>query len=200
MLSNATILLVRHGEKENPSRPDEKGTDPFLSDLGWTRAQKYVDYFHSYSAEKIDGTDPVPITLGHLFASADHLDVSYRPHQTLQPLANATQLPLDLSYENSAYADLVKELAHPRRYDQANILICWHHGEIIDLATALLGAGSKKPPKLSAASDWPAKWPSDVFGWLMQIRYDVNGAAQSDWVRCINEHLMPDDTKDPPGP
>lgn len=200
MLDNATILLVRHAEKDNPAQDDSEGRDPFLNEIGWKRAKRYVEYFDAYAAEKTDGTDPKRITLTHLFASKDSAD-SYRPHQMLQPLANTNpKLPFNVSYDATAYLDLVtKELAHPK-YENAEILICWHHSVIIKLATALLSAGSKRPPKLSAASDWPTKWPKLVFGWVMQIRYDVDGAAQTDWVRCINPRLMPDDTEDPPGP
>jgi hypothetical protein len=201
VLQNATILLVRHAEKDNPSQPDKVGDDPFLSDMGWERADRYVGYFRQYQVTNVEGTESVPLALTHLFAAADHLNTSYRPHQTLQPLANATGLTIDVSIADANYPDLIAELAKPHKYDDATILVCWHHGEIIQLADGLLGAGGLPAPVLSPASTWPGQgtWPPDVFGWLMQIRYDNNGAAEADWVRCINERLMPDDTTDPPG-
>jgi hypothetical protein len=201
MLQNATILLVRHAEKDNPGQDDKEGDDPFLSDSGWQRAKHYVDYFSQYHVTSVDGRDAGPLKLTHLFAAADHLDTSYRPNQTLQPLSNAMGLPIDLSVADADYLDLIAELANPHKYDQATILVCWHHGEIVQLADGLLGAGGHPAPILSTASTWPAQgtWPGDVFGWLMQMCYDANGAADGDWARCINEHLMPDDKTDPPG-
>jgi len=38
-----------------------------------------------------------------------------------------------------------------------------------------------------------------VFGWVYQLMYAEDGTPDLDWVRCFNEHLMPDDTTDPPG-
>lgn len=200
MLSNATILVIRHGEKTNPCAKDAKGQDPFLDTMGWERSQRYVEYFQNYEAAKADGSDAAPITLTHLFAASDNLDTSYRPHETIQTLADATKLPFDVSVADANYAALVSELAKPQ-YDEASVLVCWHHGEIMELANALLMAGGQPAPVLSPDSAWPAEnsWPCEVFGWVLQIRYDSNGTTDAEWVRCINERLMPDDIVDPPG-
>ncbi len=48
-----------------------------------------------------------------------------------------------------------------------NILICWHHGDIPQLLSALGADPGKLLPK--------AKWPDAVFGWLIQLRYDETG-------------------------
>ena len=50
-------------------------------------------------------------------------------------------------------------------YTKQNILICWHHGEILDLANLLL---KKHPPP-----GWSTKWPGEVFGLLLWISYDA---------------------------
>jgi hypothetical protein len=42
-----------------------------------------------------------------------------------------------------------------------------------------------------------ATWPADVFGWLIELRYDAAGHLVE--TRCINENLMPDDNHNPPG-
>ena len=36
-----------------------------------------------------------------------------------------------------------------------------------------------------------SKWPDDVFGWLIQLRYDSAGNLIE--AKRINEHLLPDD-------
>jgi hypothetical protein len=200
MLSNATILLIRHAEKPgNPGAEDKEGDDPFLAPPGWNRSQRYVDYFQSFHASKADGSDPTPIALTNIFAAADNLNTSYRPHQTVQPLADATNLTLDVSIKDKQFEDLVTELQNGE-YDQANVLVCWHHGQIIQLGDALLTLGDTTPSDLSPDSTWPPEdgWPGGVFGWVLQIRYDSNGKVLVDWTRCFNQHLMPDDTTDPP--
>ena len=199
MLSNATILLIRHAEKPgHPAAADKQGDDPFLAPLGWQRSQRYVGYFRSFQARKADGSGSTPIALTNIIAAADNLNTSYRPHQTVQPLADATELPFDVSVTDKRFQDLVSML-QKGNYDEANVLVCWHHGQIIQLADALLAHGGVKPSQLPPDNTWPKPpWPGDVFGWILQIRYDSSGKVLPAWTRCFNERLMPDDTKDPP--
>ena len=65
------------------------------------------------------------------------------------------------------------------------ILICWHHGAIPELLDALGADAAHVLPK--------EKWPDDVFGWMIQLRYDENGKLIQ--AKCINENLMPEDSK-----
>jgi hypothetical protein len=205
MLDNTTILLVRHGEKDNPQDADEDGGDPFLNDVGWTRAQRYVDYFKKYRVTRVGDSDSTPFTLTHLVASADST-ASYRPHQTVQLVANAhPKAPFETDISNDDYQTLVDKLAGPASdiagssYSNADIVICWHHGKILDLARALLKSGGQdnwNPPK---ANTWPTnKWPADVFCWVLQICYDGKAAVRVDWTRCIDELLMPGDKNHKP--
>ncbi len=160
MPANATIYLIRHAEK-----PDSgKG----LSPAGEARAKAYVQYFQNM-------TDPAgkPIHWDYLFASEDS-DNSHRPKLTIKPLADAIQKSIDTEYADNHYADLVNHIKeHAKdRYANANLLICWHHGEILDLATALGASPADLPP----ASEWPKKWPGEVFGWLLKIYYKEDGS------------------------
>jgi len=34
-------------------------------------------------------------------------------------------------------------------------------------------------------------WPDTVFGWMIELRYDAAGRLSM--IKCIHEHLMPDD-------
>jgi hypothetical protein len=36
------------------------------------------------------------------------------------------------------------------------------------------------------------KWPQEVFGWVIQLRYDADGRLAE--AKRINENLMPDDS------
>jgi hypothetical protein len=180
MPANATIYLIRHAEKP--------GSGPGLSPAGQARAQAYVHYLQNQ-------TDPQGKTIrwDYLFASTDS-ENSDRPLLTITPLAKAIQKTIDSSYADKHYAKLEKDIRdNAKDYANRNILICWHHGEILDLAQALGAAPEGLPP----SSDWPDKWPGEVFGWLLKVYYDDHGALQNQQSQAINEHLMPDDTVDP---
>lgn len=197
-LANCTVLLVRHGEKPDGGTGDDAGGASGLSPAGQARAQAYVAYFQNYVALAAEGPRVMtPIVLDHLFAAKDSA-ASQRPRLTLEPLATALGKSIHDEVKDKDWQRLVDELAG---YQDANLLVCWHHGEILDLANALLAKGGIGDPKsLPAASAWPPrKWPGEVFGWVLQIVYDGDGNARPEWVRAINQQLMFDDTIDPPG-
>lgn len=150
MLANSTVLLIRHAEK-----PDSgKG----LSPMGQARADGYAAYFPSLPLSPKGHYD-------HLYASEDS-EKSHRPKLTLTPLAHALNMRIETPYLDKDYAKLADVLLDPvADYSKENILICWHHGEILKLAKRLL----KKPPP----HHWPTTWPGDVFGWLLWISYDA---------------------------
>jgi hypothetical protein len=180
MPANATIYLIRHAEK-----PD---SGPGLSPAGQARAQAYVQYLQNQT-----GPQGRPIRWNYLFASSDS-ENSDRPLLTITPLANAIQKTIDASYAEKHYDKLGKNIRdNAVNYANKNILICWHHGEILALAQTL-GAAAEGLP---SSSNWPANWPGEVFGWLLQVYYDDHGALQDEHSQAINEHLMPDDTMDP---
>lgn len=181
MPSNSTVLLIRHGEKP------ESGTG--LSPAGQARAQAYVAYFQNYS---IDGT---PIRLKYLFATADS-DDSHRPRLTITPLAKALGLEIDDKHADKDYGKVAHDLLTHPKYDGADVLVCWHHGEMLDLAAALGATADVLPP----SANWPAKWPGEVFGWVMQLHYGGDGKLVPAQTLCLNEELMFGDCgQDPPG-
>jgi hypothetical protein len=181
MPKNANILLVRHGEKP------QSGTG--LAPAGQARAQAYVAYFQNYA---IGGT---PIKLQYIFATADS-DASHRPRLTVEPLAKALGLDINDKHADKDYATVADHLLSHGKYDGSDVLVCWHHGEILDLAAALGASAGTLPP----ASNWPAKWPGDVFGWLLQLRYDAGGTLIPAQTLCLSQQLMYDDCgQQPPG-
>jgi len=162
-LKDAVILIIRHAEKP------VSGVE--LSSEGERRAGAYVRYFQKFT---IDGK---LIKLDYLFATADS-EKSHRPRLTIEPLSKALGIKIDNRFKDDDFLELAREIQnHPHG---SNILICWHHGRI----PALLEALGADPEQLLPNG----KWPEDVFGWLIQLRYDKNGKLFD--ARCINEDLM----------
>lgn len=188
MPKNTNILLIRHAEKPDSGKE--------LAVPGQERAQAYVIYFQNYFIQSSTSLSTSgPVKLDYLFASADSSQ-SDRPDLTIAPLSAAIGVAIDANHKNDHYQKVADDILQNSKYDNSNILICWHHGEILDLAAALGVVASKLPP----ASDWPTKWPGTEYGWVLQLCYDGNGNLIISQTLCINEKLMYDDQNDPPGP
>jgi broad specificity phosphatase PhoE len=165
-LKDATVLVIRHAEK--PASGDT------LTPAGEARAKAYVNYFQNYTVEG------KPFAVDHLFAAA-YSKGSKRPRLTLTPVSQATGLRIDQPFTDKQFVELANELrAKPHG---KNIVICWHHGEIPGLVRALGAKPEELLPK--------GKWPDEVFGWVIQLRYDGNGQLME--AKRIKENLMPAD-------
>lgn len=83
----------------------------------------------------------------YLFASAES-DKSDRPFLTIQPLSDAIGVKIDDEFKNKHFKDLAKELEKNKgnKFNNSNVLVCWHHGEILDLASAI-GANQGELPE-----------------------------------------------------
>lgn len=169
---DGTVLIIRHGEKP------ASGTG--LSPIGQERAQKYIGYFQQL---KIDGHSATPV---YVFATADSKS-SHRPWLTVKPTVKTLKLPDNHSIADADYAQVASQLTDGH-YDHSTTLVCWHHGKIPDLMKTL---GAKPKPLLGSK-----KWNPQVFGWLVELEYDHHGKLKNATV--VNEHLMPDDTINPP--
>lgn len=66
------------------------------------------------------------------------------------------------------------------------MLICWHHGQIPDLLRVL---GAKPKTLLPNGA-----WPSQVFDWVIQLKFDHEGRLIHEEIRRISEHLLPGDS------
>gem|GEM_PF-1209810 len=189
MLKNATILIIRHGEKPSDG--------PKLSLAGVERAAAYAPYFESFTTPRGEA-----LTIEHLFAAQSSHE-SERPVLTVTPLARALKLVIDDSVADGDYkklADwvLAKDSPSPNPYDGSTLLICWHHEHAIPLAEAL-----GIPKHLTPTFPWPANgaWPEDVFGWVLMIGYDGQGAIDYGRTLCVSTALMYGDYGQlPPGP
>ncbi|WLH35461.1 flagellar basal body-associated protein FliL [Pseudomonas sp. FP2196] len=167
-LRNVTVLIVRHAEKPDIGRE--------LNARGEQRAAAYADYFNPL---KLAGETLTP---QRLIATADSPE-SIRPRQTLIPLSQRLQLPVEQPFANSKVDKLVSLL---REHNQAKtVLIAWHHGHINKLIAAFGGNG----PALIGQE----KWPVDVYDWLIVLRFDDKGQLMQSRSQKIQEHLLPGD-------
>jgi hypothetical protein len=177
------VLIVRHGEKlGDPSDDKIGGSD--LSIKGSARAAALPLLFVPatpefscalapgnsetftgiYNEVNLSGNKPRFQTPNFLVATAASKS-SNRPVETITPLSLALSLSINGSYSDSQYAVLATAILTDSQYAGQVVLICWHHGTIPDLASAL------------GASDVPQKWPSAVFDRVWQINYQNEGAG-----------------------
>ncbi len=186
MPKNTNIVLVRHAEKPSSGAS--------LAPAGAERAHAYVPYFQNYVLQP-PNKKSASLQLQYLFASADSAN-SDRPDLTLLQLSAAIMVAINTKYSDQDYKKAANDILQSSQYDNSNILICWHHGEILALAAAL----GVNPLKLPSSSSWPSTWPGHVYGWLLQICYDGNGNINTSQTLCINQKLMYDDHHNDPPP
>ena len=171
-LRNTTVLIVRHAEKPDVGRE--------LNAQGQQRAAAYADYF---APLKLADETLIP---QRLIATADSPQ-SIRPRQTLIPLSQRLQLPIEQPFANNDVDKLVSQL---RDSNQAKtILIAWHHGHI----NKLIGAFGGNGPALIGQP----KWPVGVYDWLIVLRFDDKGQLVESRSEKVQEHLMPGDVVGP---
>ena len=159
---DATVLIIRHAEKPD----DGDGLTP----AGEARAKAYVEYFRGFKFHS------EPVKLDAIFAAADSKN-SRRPRLTVQPLASALGLPVETRYRDKDYQGLAAELGE--RYNGRNVLVCWHHGVMLELLHAM-GAD---PDTLLPGG----KWPGDEYNWVVVLHYDQDGHLKD--AQRIDEQL-----------
>jgi len=167
---NSMVLIIRHAE--NPA--DGHG----LSPRGEERAKAYINYFQNFA---VDGKQREPEAV---VVAADSKQ-SHRPRLTVEPFAKAAKLPIDDRFANKQPADLAAELR--ANYQGKVILVCWHHGQI----PALLSALGATPESLLPNG----KWPRDVYDWAIMASFDENGHVIPEGTKRINEHLLQGDSQ-----
>jgi broad specificity phosphatase PhoE len=153
-LQDAVILVIRHAEKL------EGGNE--LTAAGYRRAEAYVNYFKNFQVGE------QPFKIDHIFAAADSKN-SHRPRLTVMPLSRALKLPVDTRFKEKNFEVLAEELR--TKPTGTNILICWHHTAIPGLLRALGADPDKLIPD--------GKWPSQVFNWAIELRYDHDGKLET---------------------
>ncbi len=164
------ILLIRHAEKSTDA------TETGLSPAGRKRADALPALF----AITADRPDPFP-TPDFVFATKASAK-SNRPVETVTPLAKALQLNVTAEYPNADYPKLAKELLSDPRYAGKTVLVCWHQGNLPELATAF------------GASGVPGNWRDEVFDRAWVVTFDARGKARP--LADRPQALMPGDGKE----
>jgi len=138
-----TVLIMRHAEKsDDPLNPN-------LSSAGYERAQRLADF--------------IPAKFGKpqfLFGSATSKH-SRRPIETLEPLAKTCGLAINTDFADQDYGALAHTVLESPGYDDALVVICWHHGNIPPLAHAFKAEDGQ----------YPDPWKRSVFN--LVLRFDI---------------------------
>ena len=161
-LKNRVILVIRHAE--------DAAHGHGISPAGAARAEAYVNYFKSFT---VDGR---PLKLKFVFAAAD-TSRSHRPRLTLEPTAQAFGLTIDTRFKTRQISELVHEIESLSA--GGDILISWRHSLIPKLLLALGADPDRLLPK--------GRWPGDVSGWVVLLRYNDKGRLFES--RVIKENL-----------
>ncbi|TPX34636.1 hypothetical protein SmJEL517_g02665 [Synchytrium microbalum] len=168
MSSNATIILIRHAEKHHWDRgqnPSELSIatyqdDHHLSTKGYERAQALVAYFN-HRQEIIDA---IGNGITHIIAQAvdsgpDPFGQSERPvsAETVAPFANSKNIPLTKYTKRQ----LTEAVAFMKSQPASQIIVCWAHQQLPEMARMLGVPASKVPEK------WPGKRYDET--WIIKL-------------------------------
>lgn len=162
LAATPTVYLIRHGEK--PADDDETG----LSTQGEQRAQCLRSVFGATSAYDIGHIMAQTPLSSRLRRSVDSLHSRklivctdgkrQRPYDTVLPLATDLGLTVDTSCDRDdedCVADVVKAYT-----GSGNILVCWEHKQLNNIAEALGADDVDKYPDDSYNLIW-----TDPYNW-----------------------------------
>jgi len=161
-LADATVLIVRHAE--------EAAAGPGLSEAGQQRARAYARYFRPFRFGQQS------LAIDTLIAAADtrHSD---RPRLTLEPLSQASGLPIEQSFKDRDVQGLVTWLEQGR--GGRIMLISWHHNEVPKLIQDL----GLDPTTLLHHGHWSSR----EYGQVVMLRFDHSGAVMAQACVLIHE-------------
>ncbi len=116
----AQVILIRHGE-------EPKGKEGnVLSQKGWQRAFALPQIFETYP----DLDRPVAL----FAAKPKDKHGSVRSIQTLTPLSQKLQLPIQIIWESDEWKMMVQQIQKDPAFDGRTVMICWSHDQIKDIA------------------------------------------------------------------
>ena len=130
------IIIVRHAEKT------EIDSDSGLSELGTLRAAAL--------------SSAIPQTFGRIdhVIAAQSTAHSVRPLRTVEPLALALGVRVVQAWKTREHHELAEALHTVPEYDQRQVLICWRHKSLRDLALALGAADAEPWPESEYDRTW----------------------------------------------
>ena len=149
------VLLIRHAEKSGDI------DDIHINAQGQKRAEALPKLFEKSFAKP-----------DFIFA-AKQSKHSNRCVETVTPLAKHLNLKIHDKFEDNEFGELANELLTNPKYANKVVLVCWHHGNLPDLATKL------------KATDVPHEWKDAVFDRVWLITYGDSGK-----VKFTKRHQM----------
>jgi len=175
------VLIIRHGEKLGDPKKDNDGGRhlsvrgsaraaalpslfvPALPQLDCSMHHKQAEFTAHYHSVPVKGSAARFLAPHCIFATQASKN-SKRPIETVTPLATALNVPLNDGFTDKEASIQKMTDAILNDFPGEIILVCWHHGEIPDIAKAL---GIAKPPK----------WDGKVFDRVWQITFPKGKAT-----------------------
>jgi hypothetical protein len=156
------VLIIRHAEK-----PTAKDESPDLTERGRERTKVIPSLFLPVGKARFERPEA-------LFATRA-TKKSNRPIETIIPLSEALNLPIEEKYGRGDLAALAQELSSGK-YAGKVVLISWHHAEMKELAQSL---GVEDPPE----------WPETLFDRIWKIDWNQGKAN----LVSLPQMLLPGD-------
>ncbi len=140
------VVIIRHAEKP------ESGSE--LSQKGFSRANALVGLFTNSDLSKKYNIPQF------LFASMPQHEIgSIRSIQTLIPLSNYLNIPIEKGFKRNDYKELTREVLTNPIYDGKTILIAWPHKKIREIIDNL------------GVTNFTKKWEDKTFDRLWIVNY-----------------------------
>lgn len=150
----AQVMIIRHGEKPP--------TGEILNLRGEIRAAALAPYFAGTPALLLFGT-PVAV----YGERPDTKTPTLRPIETILPTVKTLKIPLHTKFTRNQISELVHEILTSPLYEGKNVLICWEHFMIPNIAHTF------------GVSPIPPAWPGDVYDRTFVIRFNKDGSVKS---------------------
>ncbi len=183
------VLIIRHGEKLGDPKKENDGGRHLsvrgsaraaalpslfvlaLPQLGCSIHHKSAEFTAHYHQVPVKGLAPRFPSPKHIFATQASKD-SKRPIETVTPLATALAVPLNDGFTDKEASIQKMTNAILNDFPGEIILVCWHHGNIPEIAKAL---GIAKPPK----------WDGKLFDRVWQITFPKGKATLTNSAQML---------------
>ena len=152
----ARIIIIRHAEKTGLE------SDSGLSEQGILRATA------------------LSVALPRTFGRIDHViaaqstEHSVRPLRTVEPLAIALGTRVIQSWKTRDYEYLGESLRSNPEFEQRQVLVCWRHKSLQNLAFALGATGVEPWPETEYDRTWVLEYSTPV-PTVQELRQKLNG-------------------------
>lgn len=163
------ILIIRHAEK-----PPDTAKSVDLSAEGKQRAEALYKLFAAGDKR------PNPLPKPDFIFATKNTKHSFRPLETVVPLAKKLNLPINANYTEEDSAKLADDIMRNPQFSGKTILISWHHGMIPKIAEKLKAPGA------------PDHWKGSVFDRVWEIDFD---AQSKETFQDLPQQLLPNDSQ-----